>query len=262
MFDFTCIINDIFILYGVIPKNFLRYSKLIPFLSVNLLIIIISFYVINPFRIPNCLQKWNRERTRRGLSVNFCDFGRSIMKIVTWNINGIRTAKGPLKTLLDSFDADVICFQETKVTRSMLDQSIVEVDGYSTYFSYSRKRGGYSGVATYCRDFVRPVAAEEGISGYYASLLPGASNDKVGCYGALSGVQPAEQQRLDEEGRVVITEHAFKNIDDGDQGSKSVCIFNVYCPRVAPDREDRKDYKLWFCQMLQVRVEALLAHGK
>ncbi|GAV00753.1 hypothetical protein RvY_11555 [Ramazzottius varieornatus] len=184
------------------------------------------------------------------------------MKIVTWNINGIRTARGPLKSLLDSFDADVICLQETKVARSMLDQTIAEVDGYSAYFSCSRKRGGYSGVATYCRDAVRPVAAEEGISGYYASLVPSAWNDKVGCYGAVGEELPAEQQRLDEEGRVIITEHAFDEKDGERIQRKSVCIFNVYCPRVAPDREDRKDYKIWFCQMLQARVEALLAHGK
>lgn len=39
------------------------------------------------------------------------------MKIVTWNINGIRTFKNAIKKNLDSFDADIICVQETKVTR-------------------------------------------------------------------------------------------------------------------------------------------------
>lgn len=45
--------------------------------------------------------------------------GQSIqnMKIVSWNINGIRTFKNGIKSALDSFDADVICVQETKVTR-------------------------------------------------------------------------------------------------------------------------------------------------
>ena len=38
------------------------------------------------------------------------------MKILTWNINGIRAIKGDLKYLLESLDADVICIQETKVT--------------------------------------------------------------------------------------------------------------------------------------------------
>lgn len=38
------------------------------------------------------------------------------MKIITWNINGIRTFGGGVKKTLDSLDADVICVQETKVT--------------------------------------------------------------------------------------------------------------------------------------------------
>lgn len=40
----------------------------------------------------------------------------NIMRIVTWNINGIRTFKGRIKNVLDSLDADIICVQETKVT--------------------------------------------------------------------------------------------------------------------------------------------------
>lgn len=40
----------------------------------------------------------------------------NIMRIVTWNINGIRTFKGRIKNALDSLDADIICIQETKVT--------------------------------------------------------------------------------------------------------------------------------------------------
>ena len=38
------------------------------------------------------------------------------MKIVNWNINGIRTFRGGIKKALDSLDADIICVQETKVT--------------------------------------------------------------------------------------------------------------------------------------------------
>ena len=44
------------------------------------------------------------------------------MKIVTWNINGIRASNReiPLKKLLDSLEADIICLQETKVTREQI----------------------------------------------------------------------------------------------------------------------------------------------
>ena len=40
----------------------------------------------------------------------------TIMKILTWNINGIRASKVPLHKLFQSLDADIICLQETKVT--------------------------------------------------------------------------------------------------------------------------------------------------
>lgn len=45
------------------------------------------------------------------------------MKIVTWNINGIRTFKTGIKKILDSFDADIICVQETKVTRKCREET-------------------------------------------------------------------------------------------------------------------------------------------
>lgn len=36
-------------------------------------------------------------------------------KVISWNINGIRTVKN-LKQMLDDLEADIICLQETKVT--------------------------------------------------------------------------------------------------------------------------------------------------
>ena len=41
------------------------------------------------------------------------------MKVLTWNINGIRavTGKTGVQKMLESLDADVVCLQETKVTR-------------------------------------------------------------------------------------------------------------------------------------------------
>jgi len=42
------------------------------------------------------------------------------MKIISWNINGIRAYKTDLKDLFAILDGDVICFQETKVTRAFI----------------------------------------------------------------------------------------------------------------------------------------------
>jgi exodeoxyribonuclease-3 len=44
------------------------------------------------------------------------------MKIVTWNINGIRSLKDTdWQEVLKPLDADIICLQETKVNRKIAD---------------------------------------------------------------------------------------------------------------------------------------------
>ncbi|XP_035242830.1 DNA-(apurinic or apyrimidinic site) lyase 2 isoform X1 [Anguilla anguilla] len=174
------------------------------------------------------------------------------MKIVTWNINGIRTFKGGIKKALDLLDADIICFQETKVTRDLLDERTAVVDGYNSYFSFSRGRSGYSGVATFCKDRVAPFAAEEGLTGLLTS-----HDGSVGCYGDQSQFSMEELQMLDNEGRAVITQHKVMCQNQ----EKTLTVLNVYCPRADPEKPDRKLFKLQFYRMLQNRAEALLGAG-
>ena len=45
------------------------------------------------------------------------------VKIVTWNVNGIRSLykdASAMKEGLDLLDGDIICLQETKITRTLL----------------------------------------------------------------------------------------------------------------------------------------------
>ena len=49
------------------------------------------------------------------------------MKIVTWNVNGIRSFDGKWKSVMESFDADIICVQETKVTSKYLKVLVNEM---------------------------------------------------------------------------------------------------------------------------------------
>uniref|UniRef100_G3PF93 DNA-(apurinic or apyrimidinic site) endonuclease 2 n=1 Tax=Gasterosteus aculeatus TaxID=69293 RepID=G3PF93_GASAC len=174
------------------------------------------------------------------------------MKIVTWNINGIRTFGGGIKKALDSLDADIICVQETKVTRDLLDERTAIVEGYNSYFSFSRGRSGYSGVATYCKDSATPFAAEEGLTGLLTN-----HEGAVGCYGDQKDFSSEELQPLDNEGRAVITQH---RIMCGEK-EKMVTVINVYCPRADPEKPERKQFKLQFYKLLQCRAEALLKEG-
>jgi len=45
--------------------------------------------------------------------VEFC--AMTSMRIVSWNINGIRTFKKGIGKILEDLDADIACFQETKI---------------------------------------------------------------------------------------------------------------------------------------------------
>ena len=37
-------------------------------------------------------------------------------KILSWNVNGLRSFKQPMVEFLTQLDADIICIQETKIT--------------------------------------------------------------------------------------------------------------------------------------------------
>jgi len=73
------------------------------------------------------------------------------MKILSWNVNGIRAAfkKGFLDWLIRS-DADIVCVQETKTAADQFPQALTHIDGYH-FFSSSAEKKGYSGVAVWTR---------------------------------------------------------------------------------------------------------------
>jgi exodeoxyribonuclease-3 len=69
------------------------------------------------------------------------------MKIVTYNLNGIRSAIGKnWMSWMSSTDADIYCVQETKAHPDQLDHVLFEVAGYKTFWCSAQKKG-YSGVA-------------------------------------------------------------------------------------------------------------------
>ncbi|XP_075041041.1 DNA-(apurinic or apyrimidinic site) endonuclease 2 isoform X2 [Mixophyes fleayi] len=175
------------------------------------------------------------------------------MKIVSWNINGIRATHVGLKEILDSLDADVTCLQETKVTRDLLDEPTAIVEGYNSYFSFSRARSGYSGVATFCKNSTTPQAAEEGLSGQLTN-----QKGSVGCYGSTEEFSEEELLSLDQEGRAVITQHRILTSDGKED---TLTVINVYCPRADPEKPERKIYKLRFYHLLQLRAETILRNG-
>ncbi len=70
------------------------------------------------------------------------------MKIVSYNVNGIRAAlKKGFLDWVQSVNPDVLCLQEIKANEKQLDLTLFEAAGYSYTYWYSAQKKGYSGVA-------------------------------------------------------------------------------------------------------------------
>ncbi|MFJ8071047.1 exodeoxyribonuclease III [Peribacillus sp. NPDC096447] len=80
------------------------------------------------------------------------------MKLVSWNVNGIRACVK--KGFLDYFkdvDADIFCLQETKLQEG---QITLELEGYHQYWNYALKKG-YSGTAIFTKE--KPLSVKYGV---------------------------------------------------------------------------------------------------
>lgn len=84
------------------------------------------------------------------------------MKLLSWNVNGIRAIerKGAFDDLL-KLDADIICLQETKAEENQLSPVLASPDGYHGYFHSSQERKGYAGTALYSK--IKPNKVEFGL---------------------------------------------------------------------------------------------------
>lgn len=81
-----------------------------------------------------------------------------MMKMISWNVNGLRAAMG--KGFMDFFrqqDADIFCLQETKLQEGQIQ---LDMPGYYQYWNYAEKKG-YSGTAVFTKR--KPVNVMLGI---------------------------------------------------------------------------------------------------
>ncbi|MFT4697630.1 MAG: exodeoxyribonuclease-3 [Flavobacteriaceae bacterium] len=74
------------------------------------------------------------------------------MKIISYNVNGIRAAmKKGFIDWLQQANPDVICLQETKAMEEQVDVSAIVAAGYPYHYWYSAQKKGYSGVAIFSK---------------------------------------------------------------------------------------------------------------
>ncbi len=100
------------------------------------------------------------------------------MKIVTWNVNGIRSIYPKSgKKFLNFKHADIFCLQEVKAAPDQFPQDLLKT--FKNHYIHSAKKKGYSGVALFCK--TKPLNIYLGLG----------------------------EKKFDDEGRVIIAE--FKN---------------------------------------------------
>ncbi|TRM58090.1 Endonuclease/exonuclease/phosphatase [Schizophyllum amplum] len=182
------------------------------------------------------------------------------MKILTWNINGIRTIPQyhpwnglkSHKDILDKLDADIICFQEMKSSRQNLPKDVAIPPQYTSFFSFPTKKAGYSGVAIYAREQYTPRKAEDYLCGPPTTASADAESDRISqslsSYPAHSAGQDDEidWKLLDAEGRTLVADFGL------------FVLINVYCPNDGTDTSERIKYKMDFHRALSERVKRLM----
>jgi len=85
------------------------------------------------------------------------------VKLVSWNVNGVRAVMG--KDFVEAFQAlqpDVLCLQETKAQDDQVAEALAPIEGYHIY-SNSAVKKGYSGTAIISREKPLSVQADMGI---------------------------------------------------------------------------------------------------
>lgn len=172
------------------------------------------------------------------------------MKIISWNVNGLRSRifndkvssqhkkneiilpekNSPMGILLDNYDPDIICLQETRC--SVQNGNNFKISNFNSLFNESKLENArgpnrYSGTAIYIKDNFKIDKIEYSIPGYE-----------------------------DSEGRIIII-----NIED-------YIIINVYAPNSSSNFENKKKFmdsflfyfknnsnKIIFCGDMNVAIE-------
>lgn len=88
-------------------------------------------------------------------------FKHKNMKIISWNVNGIRAiTKKDFFDDISKMNPDILCLQETKAQDNEVGKALTSLEGYHQYYN-SADRKGYSGVAILSK--IKPIAVTRDI---------------------------------------------------------------------------------------------------
>lgn len=149
------------------------------------------------------------------------------MKLISWNVNGIRATTGKLKngekkggptnntikTLMEEQQPDILCLQEVK-TQSEGDLAWLKTHFPHLYTNFATLKKGYSGVALLTKE--EPEWVSYGFSEYPEEVI-GAYNDKEFSY----------------EGRIISAKF------------KEYLVVTVYTPNAQPELARIQERTAW-----------------
>ncbi len=156
---------------------------------------------------------------------------KNTIKLLSWNVNGIRaiSAKDDWAWFKNS-EADIIGLQETKASQEQLADDIKNPENWQSYFCSSQLRKGYSGVAVYSKLPVINHSYELTDYGLLSKYLKEATE--------------FEPNGLNKEGRVIHLEY------------EKFHYFNIYFPN-GGDNNKRVAFKLAFYDAFLEQAEKL-----
>ena len=76
-----------------------------------------------------------------------------MLKLATWNVNGIRARQAQVLDWIAQERPDVVCLQEIKATTDQIPMFLCEIEGYWCYWHGGK---GYSGVALHVSTAIAP----------------------------------------------------------------------------------------------------------
>lgn len=146
------------------------------------------------------------------------------MRFISWNLNGIRAAwNHGLASFLDTANADIYAFQETKVSEAYHP---IEIEGYSAFWAFCERRKGYAG--TLCLTRYAPTNVFYDMStAIHARRAPDPESAPFDC-----------------EGRIITLEYP------------EYYFINCYFPN-SQGSQERYDYRNQWDQLFYTYIEAL-----
>jgi exodeoxyribonuclease-3 len=162
------------------------------------------------------------------------------MKLISWNVNGIRAVHGKhlFVPFLEKEAPDILCLQETKAERG---QAAIDLPQYEEYWNSSTRKKGYAGTAIFIKKDV-PVL----------KVLLGLPEDICKKYKLEDTYGDANA-----EGRVIAIE------------CKDFYVVNCYTPNAKPDLSRLGfRHKLWdpaflaYCKQLEEHGSTSSPRGK